>query len=149
MSELFTISKALKNGFDLSNKVLTISLKVGSHKCHVILLNGSSVNVTLKKVKYVPELRVNLFRISKALKNGLDLSNNGLMIFLQQGSFYIAFYRIIKTVNGSISGIKMTTYDPSVAYIAKGSSTVIKEIDEKKFHEMIGHCGVAHLKILK
>jgi hypothetical protein len=40
----------------------------------------------------------------------------------------------------------MTIYDPSVAYLAKGSLTVIKEIDVNKFHEMIGHFGVDLLK---
>jgi hypothetical protein len=49
-------------------------------------------------------------------------------------------------VNRSISGTKMTTYYPSVTYIAKGNLTAIKEIDVNKFHEMIGHCGVERLK---
>jgi hypothetical protein len=40
----------------------------------------------------------------------------------------------------------MTTYDPSVAYLAKCSLTAIKEIDVNKFHEMIGNCGVDRLK---
>jgi hypothetical protein len=122
------------------------AIKVGSLKCHVIQLNGSSVNVTLKEVKYVPELWVNLFNTSKALKNGFDLSNKGLMISLKKGSVSVKYDRVIKTVNGSISGIKMTTHDPSVAYIAKGSLTAIKEVDVNKFHEMIGHCGVERLK---
>jgi hypothetical protein len=39
-----------------------------------IQLNGSIVNVTLKEVNYVPELLVNLFSISKALKNEFNLS---------------------------------------------------------------------------
>jgi hypothetical protein len=85
---------------------------------------------------------VNLFSISKALKNVFDLSNKGLMIRLKKGSVSVTFDRVIKTVNGSISGIKMTTYDPSVAYLAKCSPTAIKEIDVNKFHEMFGHCGV-------
>jgi hypothetical protein len=123
-----------------------LAIKVGSLKCHVIQLNGSSVDVTLKEVKYVPELRVNLFSISKALKNGFDLSNKGLMISLKKGSVSVTFDKVIKTVNRSISGIKMTTYDPSVAYLAKGSLTAIKEIDVNKFYEMIGHCGVDRLK---
>jgi DUF4097 and DUF4098 domain-containing protein YvlB len=79
------------------------TIKVRSLKCHVIQLNGSSVNVTLKEVKYVPELRVNLFSISKALKNGFDISNKGLMISLKKGSVSVTFDRVIKTVNGSIS----------------------------------------------
>jgi hypothetical protein len=102
--------------------------------------------VTLKEVKYVPKLWVNLFIIIKALKNGFNLSNKGLMTSLKKGSVSVTFDRVIKTVNGSIYGIKMTTYDPSVAYLAKGSLTAIKEIYVNKFHEMIGHCGVERLK---
>jgi hypothetical protein len=68
------------------------------------------------------------------------------MISLKKGSVSATFDRVIKTVNLSISGIKMTTHAPSVAYISKGSLTAIKEIDVNKFHEMIGHCGVDSLK---
>jgi hypothetical protein len=102
--------------------------------------------VTLKEVKYAPELWVNLFSISKTLKNGFDLRNKGLMISLKKGSVSVTFDRVIKTFNGSISGIKMTIYDPSIAYISKGSLTEIIEIDVNKFQEMIGHCGVDRLK---
>jgi hypothetical protein len=116
--------------------------KVGSLKCHFIQLNGSSINFTLKEVKYVPELWVNLFIISEVLKNGFDISNKVLMINLKKGSVSVTFHRIIKTFNGFISGIKMTTYDPFVAYIANGNLTAIKEIDLNKFHKVIGHCGV-------
>jgi hypothetical protein len=31
-------------------------IKVGSLKCHVIQISGSSIDVTLKEIKYVPEL---------------------------------------------------------------------------------------------
>jgi hypothetical protein len=52
----------------------------------------------------------------------------------------------MNTVNGSISGIKITKYDPFVDYTAKGGLTAIKKIDMNKFHEMIRHCGVERLK---
>jgi hypothetical protein len=68
------------------------------------------------------------------------------MIRLKRGSVSVTFDIVIKTVNESISGIKMTTYDPSVAYLAKSSLTAIREIDANKFHEIIGHCGVDRLK---
>jgi hypothetical protein len=122
------------------------AIKVGSLKFHVTQLNGSNVDVTLKEVKYIPEFWVNLLIISKALKNGFDLSNKGLMISLKKQSVSVTFDRVIKIVNGSISGIKMTTHAPSVPYLSKGSLTTIKEIDVNKFHEMIGHCGVDRLK---
>jgi hypothetical protein len=67
------------------------AIKVGSLKCHVIQLYGSSVNLALKEVKYVPELWVNFFCISKALKNGFNLSNKGLMISLKKGSVCVTF----------------------------------------------------------
>jgi hypothetical protein len=102
--------------------------------------------VTLKEVKYVPKLWVNLLSINKALKNGFDLSNKGLMISLKRNSVSVTFHRVIKKVNESISGIKMTIYELSVASTAKGSLTAVKEIDVNKFHEMIGHCGVDRLK---
>jgi hypothetical protein len=70
------------------------------------------------------------------------LSNKGLMFRLKKGSVTVTFDRFIKALNGSISSIKMTTYDPYVAYIAKGSLTAIKEIDMNKCHEMNGHRGV-------
>jgi hypothetical protein len=104
--------------------------------------------VTLKEVKYVPELWVNLFSINKALKNGINLSNKDLMISLKKESVSVTFDRVITTVNGSISGIKMTTYDPFIAYLAKVSLTTIKEIDVNKFHEMIEHCGVDRLPLI-
>jgi hypothetical protein len=115
------------------------AIKVGSLKYHIIQLNGSSVDERFKEVKYVPELFVNLFSISKALKNGFDLSNKELMISLKKRFISVTFDRVIKTVNGSIFGIKMTTYDPSIGYIPKGRLTAIKEIDVNKFHEIIGH----------
>jgi hypothetical protein len=71
---------------------------------------------------------VDLFSISKALKNGFNLSNKGLMISLKKGFVSVTFDRVIETVNGSISGINMTAYDPSVAYLAKGSLIAIKKL---------------------
>jgi hypothetical protein len=65
---------------------------------------------------------VNLFSISKELKSGFDLSNKELMISSKKGSVSVTFDRIIKTVNGSVSGIKIARYDPSVDYYLEISS---------------------------
>ena len=53
------------------NKML--SKKVGSLRCMVQPKHGEKFVVILKDVKFVPELWVNLFSISKALKNGFNL----------------------------------------------------------------------------
>jgi hypothetical protein len=138
--------KGINEKMTVRNNESMKGTKIESLKCHVIQLNGSSVDVIIKKVKFVPELWVNLFRISRALKNGFDLSNKGLMISLKKGSDSATFDRVIKTLNGSISGIKMTTYDPSVAFLAKVSLTAIKQMNVNKLHQTIGHCGVDRLK---
>jgi hypothetical protein len=39
-----------------------------------------------------------LFSISKALKNGFDLNNNGLMMSLKKRSVSVKFNRVVKTV---------------------------------------------------
>jgi hypothetical protein len=41
-------------GFVMVERADVTAIKVGSLKCHVIQLNGSSVKVTLKEVNYVP-----------------------------------------------------------------------------------------------
>jgi hypothetical protein len=64
-----------------NGKTMTAT-KVGDLKCKVIQLYGSSLNVTLYEVKYVPELWMNLFSPNKALKNGYTLNNKGLSICL-------------------------------------------------------------------
>jgi hypothetical protein len=40
--------------------------KVGNLKCGIILVNGSELDITLHKVRYVPALQVDLFSINKA-----------------------------------------------------------------------------------
>jgi hypothetical protein len=72
--------------------------KVGSLKYHVVQLNSSSVNMTLKEVNHVPALWVNLFSISKALKKGFNLSNKWLMLILKEESVSVTFDRIIRTL---------------------------------------------------
>jgi hypothetical protein len=120
--------------------------KVGSLRRCVVQLNGSTLNITINEVNYVPHLCANLFSINKAIKNGFNLRNNGTSIGLAKGSASITFDRIINTLSGSISGIKMVSHQSSVTYLAKGKSELIKSIDINKFHEIIGHCGFDCLK---
>jgi hypothetical protein len=58
--------------------------KVGSLKRQIFQLDGSSVNVTLNEISYVLKLWMIFSRISKALKDGFDLINQGLMISLNK-----------------------------------------------------------------
>jgi hypothetical protein len=71
------------------------AIKVGDLKCKVIQLDGSSLDVTIYEVKYVPESWMNLFSLTKALKNGYTLSNKGLLICLFKGPSSVTFDRVI------------------------------------------------------
>jgi hypothetical protein len=64
-----TISEEITVGN--GNKML--AKKVGSLRCMVQQKNGETCVVVLKDVKFVSELWVNLFSISKALKNGFKI----------------------------------------------------------------------------
>jgi hypothetical protein len=101
--------------------------KVGSLKCFIIQVDGSGLEITLHEVKYVPELRVNLFSINKAFKKGYKLSNKGLS-------------------NGSVSGIKLSINESPVAYNTISNFRPGKSININDFHKMLGHCGSDRLQ---
>jgi hypothetical protein len=120
--------------------------KVGSLKCLVVQLDGSVLDITINKVKYVPKLCANLFIINKAIQNGFNLSNQGTSIFLTKRSASITFNRVINTLSGTILGIKMIGNEFPVAYVAQSNLSLVNAININKFHEMIGHCGTDRLK---
>jgi hypothetical protein len=116
--------------------------KVGSLRRRLIQLDGSTLDIVINEVKYLPDLCANLFSVNKAFKNGCRLSNEGESISLTKGSSSITFDRIIKSLDGTISGIKMVSLDSPTAYIAQNKIDSNKSIDVNKFHEMIGYCGL-------
>ena len=77
-------TREINEEITIGNGKSMIAAKVGSLKCKIIQVDGSSLDVTLHEVKYVPELWVNLFSINKALKNGFNLSNKGVSICIYQ-----------------------------------------------------------------
>ena len=108
--------------------------------------DGSTLEITIKEVKYDPNLCTNLFSINKATKNGFNLCNKGTSICLTKGSSSITFDRVDKTLLGTISGNKMVPNDSSAAYAAHGIQDLTKNKDINKFHEIIGYYGFDHLK---
>jgi hypothetical protein len=84
--------------------------------------------------------------MSKALKDGFKLSNEGENISLTKGSACINFDRLIKRLDRTDSGIKMVSLDSPTAYVAQNKTDSSKVINLNKFHEMIGHCVLNCLK---
>ena len=58
--------------------------KTGKLKVNFIQKNGDRNEITLNEVKYVPDLRVNLFSITSAMKNGAFIQSNGRMLSVKK-----------------------------------------------------------------
>jgi hypothetical protein len=72
--------------------------KIGNLNCEVTQLDGRKFIVTLKNVKYVPEICSNLFSLNKALKNGFKLSNNDVIVSLTKKHVTLTFDHVIQTL---------------------------------------------------
>jgi len=82
--------------------------KTGNLNCEVTQLDGRKFVITLKNVKYVPEICSNLFSLNKALKNGFKLTNDDVIVSLTKKEVILTFNCVIKTVDDScITGVIM------------------------------------------
>jgi hypothetical protein len=52
-----------------------VAMKVGSLRCRVIQVDGSTLDIVINDVKFLPDLCANLSSVNKVLKNGFKLSN--------------------------------------------------------------------------
>jgi hypothetical protein len=123
-----------------------VATKVGSLRRRVLQVDGSTLDIVINDVKFLPELCANLFSLNKALKNGIKLNNKNENISLTKVLVSITFYRIIKSLDETVSGIKMIYLDSPTTYVAQNKLDSVKSIDVNKFHEIIGHCGLDCLK---
>ena len=104
--------------------------------------HGEKFVVILKDVKFVPELWVNLFSISKALKNGFNLGNEDVVMKLMKGNTTLYFDRMLKTKNGFVSGIKLLPIlGNNIATTAVEENKVKPKININNLHKILGHCG--------
>jgi hypothetical protein len=104
-------AEGIKESITLGNGKSMMATLVGSLKRLVIQLDGSGLDITLHEVNFVPKLWVDLFSINKDLKNGYLLRNQCLLNLLSKGSVSVTFHRVMRTINGSISGIKLSVND--------------------------------------
>jgi hypothetical protein len=105
------------------------AIKVGSLRSRVIQVNGSTLNILINKVKYLLDLCANLFSVNKEIKNEFDLSNKVDKIFFTKESASITFDRIIKSLDGKVSGIKIISLDFPADYVAQSKLNSINSID--------------------
>jgi hypothetical protein len=91
----------------IGNGKALMATKIDKLKRTIIQKDGKTVDVILTEVKYVPDLWINLFSIGKALKNGFNIGNKGIMIYLTEGVKKILFDKIMTTNKGFVMGVDM------------------------------------------
>jgi hypothetical protein len=137
--------KNINENIRVDNGDFLKATKIGSLKCRVIQIDGSTFNIILHDVKFVPNLWVNLFSINQALKKGNMISNDELTISLSKGLTKVTFDRVFRAKDGAVSGVKMIAYNDPVIYSAV-SMDLKKGVEIKKFHKILGHCSSDKLK---
>ena len=113
----------------------------GTYKGTVLQQDGSSMDVVLSDVLYVPDLWVNLFSITKALtKPAVKLSNEGQLIKLNlEQNQKLVFDKVFKCGSGQLVGvdIKPTKEYASIASVKLPYDTL---------HAQLGHPSEAVVK---
>jgi hypothetical protein len=88
----------------------------------------------------------NLFSIGKALKKGLNLSNDGEITKLSKGSMTLTFDKVVRTKKGFVPGIKLLhllSDDGTIVLKIKKRNT----IDVNNLPKILGHCGEVNARL--
>ena len=117
------------------------STHIGELVGTVVQKDGQEKQIRMKNVKLVPDLYVNLFSLSAALKEGCDLEGSAEKLTIKKGKNEYFFDQKIKSGKGYIFGIRIVnTCEP------EGKRHVTKKgqsYEIMRFHEMLGHTSEA------
>jgi hypothetical protein len=86
-----------------------VATMVGSLRRRVIQVNGSTLDIVIHEIKYLRDLCANKISANKAIKNRFHLSNQGESISLTKVTSSITFERIIMSLDGNVSRIKIVS----------------------------------------
>ena len=113
--------------------------KIGKWKGYIEQVDGTTRKVILDEVVFVPGLCVNLFSLTKAMKNGYKIGNDEKVITLTKNNTEIKFDRIQTTKVGYLVGIKMIADDNE-------EQAELAGIGFDQAHQMLGHAGENYVK---
>ena len=115
-SGLFNV-KLIESKITIGDRKYLKAEKIGSLKLAYIV-NKATTTITLKNVKYAPQLCVNLLSIPAALSNGYNIGNEGQYLYLQKGNFKLKFDKLFSSGKSSVCGIYMQPILQDAAYPA-------------------------------
>ncbi len=111
-----------------------MATKIGKLNLDIMQKDGSSREVTLTGIKFVPNLFYKLFSITKALEKGLNIGYDGKQIYLKSNNFKMTFDQVFNTATGYVLGIKMAQQARDIAQLNLESG---KAININRYHEIL------------
>ena len=87
-------------------------------------------------MKVVPELKYNLFSLTKAIKNGWSIRNDGEIFYIKKDGVQISFDQVFETESGQITGIKTSVVGQPREKTKRESS-----MNAMVLHGMLGHAN--------
>ena len=102
-SDMFDVPR-INESIKFGDGKLLRSTQIGKIRRTVRHKDGSTLKVTLE-AKYVPDLWVNLFSLTRAMMGGGQLGNKGLVITMSKNNKTIKFDKIFNTKNGYVGGV--------------------------------------------
>ena len=128
------------SGIKLGDGKIVASTKCGKLKGVIQQQDGSTKELVLTNVKYVPSLSCNLFSILDAIDKGCKFNgekvNGAAVMTLTKGSLKIVFDQKIKTANMDLLGFKFARMIPEAAMTSLHPGNKVKTA---VFHHQLGH----------
>ena len=138
--------KEKRGGIQVGNGELAKIKYIGTFNGHIMDEKNERQKIVLKEVLVSFEIIENLFSITKALKNGASLANDGETIEIKKNNMALKFNKRIISGNGQLMGCEIhpTTVEKPLTVkeplndkimIAKDNT----KIDINTLHKVLGH----------
>jgi hypothetical protein len=132
--------------FDLKNYTTSITVgnnsammseKIGKYKGMVLQQDGTTTDIILKDVLYVPELFTNLLSLTKAIEHpDVELSSKKGIISLNIGDESTHFDKEIKNGSRRLLGVDILPRTNDVTSITQDTP-----LDYNRMHNILGHAN--------
>ena len=100
-------SKEMCEPVMMCNGKKIIATKIGKARMTALQVNGTTTDVVLHGVKYVPGLNMNLFSVPCSIELGWDTSNDERHLMISRNKMTLKFDREHFTKNGKLVGINL------------------------------------------
>jgi len=95
--------------------------KIGKLDMFVKQKDGKSTKVVMQEVQFVPDFQFKLFSLTAAMKNGCNISNDGMQLIVKKNGATIVFDHIMKKRSGFLLGVELVPILPDMVNVSMPS----------------------------